>query len=73
MLADFWVVVPEVSEQGAVLEYCDEIDRKYEDAIARCEDGIRLLKERRAALISAAVTGKIDVRGEVDAQEREAA
>ena len=73
LLADFWVVVPEVSEQGAVLEYCDKIDRKYEDAIARCEDGIRLLKERRAALISAAVTGKIEVRGEIKAQEQEAA
>jgi len=73
LLADFWVVVPAVSEQKAVLEYCDGIDQKYDAAIGRCQDGIRLLKERRAALISAAVTGKIDVRGEVDAQEQEAA
>jgi type I restriction enzyme S subunit len=29
---------------------------------AKAERGIELLKERRSALISAAVTGKIDVR-----------
>ena len=73
LLADFWIVVPDESEQDAVLEYCDGIDRKYDDAIARCQDGIHLLKERRAALVSAAVTGKIDVRGEVYSKEQEAA
>ncbi|MEO8655905.1 MAG: hypothetical protein ABI409_17395 [Ramlibacter sp.] len=30
--------------------------------IAGCEDAIRLLTERRSTLISAAVTGQIDVR-----------
>lgn len=30
--------------------------------LRRCEEAIKLLQERRSALISAAVTGKIDVR-----------
>ena len=42
--------------------------------IAEAQRAIELLKERRSALISAAVTGKIDVRGLVETQpEREAA
>ena len=67
MLADFWIVVPDESEQAAVLNFCEATEQKYNGAIERCEEGIRLLRERRAALISAAVTGKIDVRGEVTA------
>lgn len=67
MLADFWIVVPDKSEQAAVLNFCEATEEKYNGAIERCEEGIRLLRERRAALISAAVTGKIDVRGEVTA------
>ncbi len=67
MLADFWIVVPDESEQAAVLDFCEAAEQKYRSAIERCEEGIRLLRERRAAFISAAVTGKIDVRGEVTA------
>jgi type I restriction enzyme S subunit len=35
---------------------------KIDPLKAKAERGIELLKERRSALISAAVTGKIDVR-----------
>ena len=37
--------------------------------IAQADAAMTLLSERRAALISAAVTGKIDVRGLVSAPE----
>ncbi len=73
MLADFWIVVPDQEEQQTVLDYCEDVDRRFAEAIKRCKESIRLLKERRAALISAAVTGKIDVRGEIGSQEQEAA
>ena len=38
---------------------------KFDTLTAEAQRGISLLKERRTALISAAVTGKIDVRGMV--------
>jgi type I restriction enzyme S subunit len=36
---------------------------EYAMLLAQAQSAITLLQERRAALISAAVTGKIDVRG----------
>jgi type I restriction enzyme S subunit len=35
---------------------------KFQDLISEAHHAIALLRERRTALISAAVTGKIDVR-----------
>jgi type I restriction enzyme S subunit len=37
--------------------------KQFDDLTAEAERAIDLLQERRTALISAAVTGKIDVRG----------
>ena len=54
--------LPSMIEQQRIDEYLDlELSRLSEVARA-ADDLIRLLQERRAALISAAVTGKIDVR-----------
>jgi len=36
--------------------------QKIDDLIARSQNAVDLIRERRTALISAAVTGKIDVR-----------
>jgi type I restriction enzyme, S subunit len=62
MFADFCITVPSKSEQYQITSYLDkeiaEIDATIEDA----QHSIALSKERRAAVISAAVTGKIDVR-----------
>ena len=55
-------VVPPFSEQTDICLKVDEVRSKYNTLIAKSEDAINLLKERRTALISAAVTGKIDVR-----------
>jgi len=47
------------------LETITEQAAQFEELSAEARRGIDLLKERRSALISAAVTGKIDVRGQV--------
>jgi type I restriction enzyme S subunit len=51
-----------VAEQTAIVAHLDEKCGKIDQLKAKAERGIALLKERRSALISAAVTGKIDVR-----------
>jgi restriction endonuclease S subunit len=58
-----WVVaLPPLPEQGAIVAFLDHEFDKLDALIARVRNGIEKLKEYRAALISAAVTGKIDVR-----------
>lgn len=54
--------VPPVFEQNEILIYVDNISGKYKLLIENAESAITLMQERRTALISAAVTGKIDVR-----------
>jgi len=51
--------------QACCVSVLDERVRELDAAIADAREAIALSKERRAALISAAVTGKIDVRGAV--------
>jgi type I restriction enzyme S subunit len=67
------VALPPVEEQAAIVTFLDRACGKLDTLITEAERAIALLKERRAALISAAVTGKIDVRGLVAAIEAEAA
>jgi type I restriction enzyme S subunit len=57
-----------MAEQVAIAAYIDEQTARLEKLATEAERAINLLKERRAALISAAVTGKIDVRGFVSAR-----
>ena len=54
--------VPPVGEQREILDYVESISGKYGLLIDKASSAVELIKERRAALISAAVTGKIDVR-----------
>jgi type I restriction enzyme, S subunit len=65
----FPVTVPPVSEQEAIAEYLRRETAAFERLAMEAERAISLLRERRTALISAAVTGKIDVRGLADANE----
>jgi len=57
------IPVPPRDEQYAIVLYLDRETAELDAAIADAREAIALSKERRAALISAAVTGKIDVRG----------
>ncbi len=59
---DFLIPVPPREEQAAIAFALNQ-ERKRVDALLRkTEHSITLLKERRAALITAAVTGQIDLR-----------
>ncbi|NUT70384.1 restriction endonuclease subunit S [Pseudarthrobacter sp. C4D7] len=60
--------VPPVDEQEEIVDYLDFETAEIDAAIADAEEAIELSKERRAALISAAVTGKIDVRNRITAE-----
>ena len=54
---------PTVDEQvDIVAQYLDEQTAKIDSLIAETERFIELARERRSALITAAVTGQIDVR-----------
>ena len=59
------VPIPPSSEQVKIATFLEREIAKIDMLIERCETAIELLKERRTALISAAVTGKIDVRSAV--------
>lgn len=54
--------VPPISEQEKILCHIKVISDKYDYLILSASTAIQLMQERRTALISAAVTGKIDVR-----------
>ncbi|TCT89284.1 type I restriction enzyme S subunit [Gibbsiella quercinecans] len=56
------VVIPPVDEQEKIAELLDNISEKFDQLQLLGEEQIKYLQERRTALISAAVTGKIDVR-----------
>jgi type I restriction enzyme S subunit len=58
---------PPSEEQWAIGFYLDDELVRIEALIAEAQRAIDLLQERRTALISAAVTGKIDVRGLAEA------
>ena len=61
-LRDLRVSVPPVSEQGAIAEFLDRETGRIDGLIAKVEEGIERLREYRTTVISAAVTGQIDVR-----------
>jgi type I restriction enzyme S subunit len=59
------VPLPPVSERHAIVAFLDRATEKIDTLVAQAESAIALLTERRSALISAAVTGQIDVRNAV--------
>jgi type I restriction enzyme S subunit len=59
------VTTPPLQEQQAIANYLDRETSQIDTLIEKTEQSIEYLKEYRTALISSAVTGKIDVRGTV--------
>lgn len=57
-----YVPLPPLEEQARIVEYIDDVGGRYKAMSDDVAMGIDLLGERRSALISAAVTGKVDVR-----------
>ncbi|MBD9454054.1 restriction endonuclease subunit S [Rhizobium sp. RHZ02] len=62
---------PPLAEQTEIAAFLDRETAKIDALVEEQKQLIELLQERRAALISAAVTGKIDVRGLVDREAAE--
>lgn len=58
----FKITIPPLDEQHQIVENLNKEIPKIDSLIEKAESAIQLMQERRTALISAAVTGKIDVR-----------
>ena len=63
-IGNIHVPLPQPAEQRAIVQFVDHEAAKIDALIAKVHQAIGHLKEFRTALISAAVTGKIDVRKE---------
>ncbi|MGE4752902.1 restriction endonuclease subunit S [Yersinia enterocolitica] len=70
-LANFSIPVPPINEQTKIIEFISNAVNKLDHLLAQTAQFTSLMQERRTALISAAVTGKIDVRDWVAPEARE--
>ncbi len=61
-LAETLIALPPMGEQKSIVAFLNAEITRLDDLTTEATRAIALLKERRTALISAAVTGKIDVR-----------
>ena len=59
--------IPPITEQAAIADFLDRETAKIDAMVAKIETAIDRLQEYRTALITAAVTGKIDVRAKTPA------
>ena len=64
-VGDMPIALPSLEEQKAIVVHIDDEARRIDTLIHKIHESIEKLREYRTALISAAVTGRIDVRGEV--------
>ena len=66
-ICSFMVPMPPPSEQSSISGHLSEATAQFAELETAAQGAITLLTERRAAMISAAVTGQIDVRSLVAA------
>ncbi|HBO3266960.1 TPA: restriction endonuclease subunit S [Pseudomonas aeruginosa] len=59
---DVLLPVPPLTEQLEIVKHIEHEERRVAALVGKTERSIELLKERRSALITAAVTGQIDLR-----------
>ena len=57
-----FITYPSLDEQIQISEFLDKKTTQFDELIAKSKEQITILEEKRQALITAAVTGKIDVR-----------
>ncbi len=62
ILQEFPIAYPELAEQKEIVVAVQNEKNKFNLLISNAQNSIKLMQERRTALIFAAVTGKIDVR-----------
>jgi type I restriction enzyme S subunit len=63
------IAVPPLGEQLEICQHLTRQGRVFDELIEKAREATVLLQERRTALISAAVTGKIDVRNYASTQK----
>jgi restriction endonuclease S subunit len=73
LIGNFEIIIPPLPEQQAIASFLDRETTKLDSLISKVESAIDKLKEYRTALISAVVTGKIDVSTVLNTGVREAA
>jgi len=71
-LLEFFLCVPPNEEQSRICDHIALQTRRIDELVEEAEVAITLLQERRTALITAAVTGQIDVRHLVTTRAPEA-
>jgi type I restriction enzyme S subunit len=64
-ISNIFGLFTDISEQLAIAAFLDRETAKIDDLIRLINESMEKIREYRSALISAGVTGKIDVRGEV--------
>lgn len=60
-IRELWLPLPPLDEQRAIVAHITHETAKIDAVRAATERTIALLRERRAALIAAAVTGQLDL------------
>ncbi len=63
LFESFTIGLPDTDEQATIAATLDRETARIDALIGKAEQSITLLKERRSAFITAAVTGQIDLRG----------
>lgn len=63
ILGDLPLVSPPLDTQYSIVAFVKNYDSNFNELVSQATSAVDLLQERRSALISVAVTGKIDVRG----------
>lgn len=63
ILGDLPLVSPPLDTQYSIVAFVKNYDSNSNELVSQATSAVDLLQERRSALISVAVTGKIDVRG----------
>lgn len=68
-LSNSTILIPPQTEQDKIVDFLDHKTVQIDAQVDREQKSIELLKELRSSLISEVVTGKIDVRSEINAQK----
>ena len=66
VIMDMVIPLPDIEEQRVITEFIDVESARLDALTGGSKRAVELLKEHRSALITAAVTGQIDVRGLAD-------
>ena len=61
-IKELYYLLPPYQEALKILESIQQSNQRFDELATKAQSAIQLMQERRVALISAAVTGKIDVR-----------